>query len=362
MLAEGTKKPQVSAIAEACGCNEQTVRRVRCLFIRGTAEGKRRLDIVLSRKSFTKPQQVQPAVVQAILALSREPPPAAPEGGKPCGSPDAAAPVPQAHWTVVSLAEEAVRRGIVDRISGVTVSRILKEYRKRPAEERGPAEERVEAAAQSAAASYIADRALLASRLDALRRTPPPPRDAPKRRIPLRWSMERLAAEAVRRGWAAQLSAMTVCRLLREAAGLRKNAPGTAEQGTEGQGSSGSRALPKRRELQSCKYRPVLRSGERERLTAVADDPAEPDWKRFRAAVLLYSAVPMPQSCLPGYCCRPRPGPVAALSREQVAVYCHCSPATVTNIRRAYAEGGIEAVLTQNRGTWKRGANIRART
>jgi hypothetical protein len=113
--------------------------------------------------------------------------------------------------------------------------------------------------------------------------------------------------------------------------------------------------LPPRRKLQARKFAPELLSGERERLAAIADDPAEPNWKRLRAAVLLHSAAPMPPEGIPAR----RQGtegfrPVNALSRDQVAACCRCSASTVTAVCRRYAEAGIEAVLTQGKGKWER--------
>jgi hypothetical protein len=99
---DGAPKPKAKAIAAALGCSAETVRSIGRIYCQGG------LDAVFSRKPFVKPQTVLPAVETAIRALSREPPPP-----------------PADRWTHRSLAEEAVKRGIVEHISTPTMSRIL---------------------------------------------------------------------------------------------------------------------------------------------------------------------------------------------------------------------------------------------
>jgi hypothetical protein len=129
LLDEGTHT--TNEIANLCGCTAETVRGAYRRYCEHGLPG------VLGRKPFRTVRVVTPAIEAAILALSREPPP--PGDYKPLGRPpikppegaaDPAAVEPagsgaEPRWTTATLAKEAMRRGIVERISPVTVYRIL---------------------------------------------------------------------------------------------------------------------------------------------------------------------------------------------------------------------------------------------
>jgi hypothetical protein len=129
LLAEGTAG--AAEIAALCDCSDGTVRNTHHLFHKEGVDG------VLGWKPHI--QVVNSAVEQAILALSREPAPqrlmTAPMGRPRKGAPQTRRPSPRtlSQWTTKLLAEEAMKRGIVKQISGITVSRILLKANKKPA-------------------------------------------------------------------------------------------------------------------------------------------------------------------------------------------------------------------------------------
>jgi CRP-like cAMP-binding protein len=79
-----------------------------------------------------------------------------------------------------------------------------------------------------------------------------------------------------------------------------------------------------------------------EGLLAAADTPG---WKRRRAAIVLLLGVGMPTRA-PGVC---------AYTATEIGERCGCTPATVTKIRREYAEQGLVYVLNKRQGAYRTG-------
>ena len=122
-MAEGGTNPE---IAEWFDLHPTSVRKLRQRWVEQEAsfepllDGEKALaarviEVLRGKTSPGRPQTFTPEQVAAVVPLACEPP--------------ASVDVPVSHWTCELLAEEAVRRGIVESISPATVSRFLKSGR-----------------------------------------------------------------------------------------------------------------------------------------------------------------------------------------------------------------------------------------
>lgn len=114
----------VSAAAKECGVDRTTAWKWRDRWLEHQAElealsdrdlAKRLPEVLADKARPGHPPTFDAAQVAQIIALA-------------CESPQAAG-MPISHWTITALAEEAVRRGIVESISRRSVWRFLKSGR-----------------------------------------------------------------------------------------------------------------------------------------------------------------------------------------------------------------------------------------
>jgi hypothetical protein len=281
-------KSTFPAIAAACRCSEEMVRRVLREYRQAEAGRGVEAVIVLKYSKCTPP-----AVERRILALSRTPP----SEGRP-------------RWTTALLTEEAVKRGITDRISSITVGRIVKADSLR----RGEGADRRKDTFIRKLTPAIERRIL------ALYRTPPPPGC-------YRWTRKSLAQAAVEQGIVKSITTFSVGKLLHKAAGPDWVPP------------------PKRRAA-ACAV--VLNAAECQRLQAIlfetpesADATPQVRRAKVRAAILLLLSQNISGT-----------DPVMCVYTDsEIARRANCTRLTVHNIRRKFCEAeagkGLEAALSR---------------
>jgi transposase len=275
------RKSRIPEIAQACGCSKVTVNTILRTFTKGSAASNGSagsgVEAVLG---LYQDKLLTPALEQHILALSRTPPP------KGCH-----------RWTAKLLGAEAMKQGIVERISLQTVLRILWADDVRHGEPLNRCRKRD---------TYIQKvTPAVEQRILALSRQAPPEGY-------LRWTGKLLVKAAVEQGMIQYLSTVTVGMILHKAAG-----PGWITP-------------PTRRPPH---YPVVLTPPEKERLEALLLE--SPPKVQIRASVLLLLTQYVPGT-KPAIC---------VYTYAEVARRCNCTQLSVINISRRFCEGGLDAAL-----------------
>jgi hypothetical protein len=267
-----TKMETLTAIAAAAGCTVTTVYTVHRLYTSGG------LDAVLT---FKGPKVMTAAVEKRILALRRRRPPA----GHP-------------RWTAALLAEAAVKEGIAERVTLMTVTRILRADAARRGE--GEGGRRQESYVQKVTPA-------VEKRILALSRTAPPAGA-------VRWTGSLLAAEVVKAGIVPEISSATIGKVLRKAAG------------------PGWKRPPTRR---PSPYPVVLSAEERAALDSLVKESTVTQRVKLPARILLLLSQ-HPAGLPPDIC---------IYTDTEVARITGCTKLTVHNVRRRFCESGLASAL-----------------